>query len=59
MNGVEELQQGLLIELQAMDDVHLLEEGGLAALACAHQQYLEELPQLSIDVSAVPLGLEL
>ena len=55
MDGVEELQQGLLVELQALDDVHLLEEGGLAALACTQQQDPDQPPQLSIDISAAQL----
>ena len=42
MDGVEELQQRLLLELLAMDDVHLLEEGGLATLACTQQQDLDQ-----------------
>ena len=45
MDGVEELQQHLLLDLPVMDDVHLLEEGGLAALACTQQQDLDQLPQ--------------
>ena len=59
MHGVEQLQQRLLVELQVLNDVHLLEEGGLAALACAQQQDLDQPPQLSIDVSVVPPGLVL
>ena len=55
MHGVEQLQQLLLVELQVLNDVHLLEEGGLAALACTQQQDPDQPPQLSIDVSAAQL----
>lgn len=41
-DGVAELEQRLLVELAAVDDAHLLEEGGLAALARAQQQDLHE-----------------
>uniref|UniRef100_A0A452IR57 Uncharacterized protein n=1 Tax=Gopherus agassizii TaxID=38772 RepID=A0A452IR57_9SAUR len=37
-----ELQQRLLVELAAVDDPHLLEEGGFAALAGAQQQDLDQ-----------------
>uniref|UniRef100_A0A8C5SAS7 Uncharacterized protein n=1 Tax=Laticauda laticaudata TaxID=8630 RepID=A0A8C5SAS7_LATLA len=38
VNGGAELEQCLLVELAAVDDAHLLEEGRLAALAGAQQQ---------------------
>lgn len=65
-DGVAELEQRLLVELAAVDDAHLLEEGGLAALARAQQQDLDEAPhgaplagQPRVDVPAAPPRLAL
>uniref|UniRef100_A0A8B9RCQ0 Uncharacterized protein n=1 Tax=Astyanax mexicanus TaxID=7994 RepID=A0A8B9RCQ0_ASTMX len=43
-DGVSEVQQRFLVELLAVDDPHLLEEGGLAALPRAQQQDLHQPP---------------
>uniref|UniRef100_A0A8C4U635 Uncharacterized protein n=1 Tax=Falco tinnunculus TaxID=100819 RepID=A0A8C4U635_FALTI len=42
VDGGPELQQRLLVELAAVDDPHLLEESGLAALTGAQQQDLDQ-----------------
>ncbi len=65
-DGIPEVEQRFLVKLFPVDDPHLFEEGGFAALSGAQQQDLHQTPHRAslarehgVDLATAPLRVAL